>query len=83
MTALEDRFERAQALSAAFDPLIDVCLLMGVHTSELESLLRVEFVKRAAITLSAGRHPHEKGLSHEQVGLAVGLNSRRGSEHSK
>jgi len=69
----ENRFERAQLLSAAFDPIIDLCVLLGVHTAELESLLRVEFVKRVAATLprnvKSGKEP-----SHEEVGLAAGLN---------
>jgi hypothetical protein len=69
----ENRFERAQLLSAAFDPIIDICMRLGVNTGELESLLRVEFVRRAAAMLpknpKTGKEP-----SHEEVGLAAGLN---------
>ena len=71
MAGSENRFERAQALSAAFDPIIDICVRLGVNTSELESLLRVEFVKRVAATLP--RNPKTgKEPSHEEVGLATG-----------
>ncbi|HEY0747360.1 MAG TPA: hypothetical protein VGD63_11720 [Steroidobacteraceae bacterium] len=73
MAGPENRFERAQLLSAAFDPIIDICVLLGVHTAELETMLRVEFVKRLAATLprnvKTGKEP-----SHEEVGLAAGLN---------
>jgi hypothetical protein len=46
---------------------------MGVHTTELESLLRVEYVQRLATTL-VGNVRTGQGPSHEQVGLAAGLN---------
>jgi len=69
----EDRFERAQALRAALDPIIDVCLRIGVHSAELESLVRVEFVHRAAETLP-GNLKSGRGPSHEAIGLATGLN---------
>ncbi len=72
MAGHEDQFERVQLLSAAFDPIIDICMLFGVHTAELETLLRVAFVKRVASTLS-GNPKTGKGPSHEQVGLAAGL----------
>jgi len=59
-------------LSAAFDPIIDICVRLGVNASELESLLRVEFVKRLAAMLpknpKTGKEP-----SHEEVALASGL----------
>ena len=69
----DDRFERAQALKAALDPIIDVCLRIGVHSAELESLVRVEFVHRAAQTLP-GNLKSGRGPSHEAIGLATGLN---------
>jgi hypothetical protein len=69
----KDRFERAQALKAALDPIIDICVRIGVNSTELESLVRVEFVQRLAETLprnlKAGRGP-----SHEEIALAAGLN---------
>lgn len=59
-------------MSAAFDPIIDICVRLGVNASELESLLRVEFVKRLAAMLpknpKTGKEP-----SHEEVALASGL----------
>jgi hypothetical protein len=69
----EDRFERAQVLRSALDPLIDICVRIGVHTTELESLVRVEFVRRLAETLP-GNLKTGRGPSHEEIGLAAGLN---------
>jgi hypothetical protein len=69
----EDRFERAQVLRAALDPLIDICVRIGVHSTELESLVRVEFVRRLAETLP-GNLKTGRGPSHEEIGLAAGLN---------
>lgn len=73
MAGPENRFERAQLLSAAFDPIIDICVLLGVHTPELEAALRVQFVKRLAATLPKNVRTG-KEASHEEVGLAAGLN---------
>lgn len=73
MAGSDHRFELAQLLSAAFDPIIDICARLGVNTSELESLVRVQFVQRLAATLprspKTGKEP-----SHEEVALASGLN---------
>jgi hypothetical protein len=69
----EDRFERAQVLRSALDPLIDICVRIGVHSTELESLVRVEFVRRLAETLP-GNLKTGRGPSHEEIGLAAGLN---------
>jgi hypothetical protein len=69
----ENRFERAQVLRSALDPLIDICVRIGVHTTELESLVRVEFVRRLAETLP-GNLKTGRGPSHEEIGLAAGLN---------
>jgi hypothetical protein len=69
----DDRFERIQALSRALDPLIDYCLEHGVHTAELESLVRVEFVKRASLVLPGTSRKKVKP-SHEAISLAAGLN---------
>lgn len=72
MAGSENRFERAQALSAAFDPIIDACIRLGVNVRELESLLRIQFVNRLieAITTSSagGKQP-----GHFEVALAAGL----------
>jgi hypothetical protein len=69
----KDRFERAQALRAALDPIIDICVRIGVNSTELESLVRVEFVRRLAETLP-GNLRTGRGPSHEEIGLAAGLN---------
>jgi Family of unknown function (DUF6502) len=69
----DDRFERIQALSRALDPLIDYCLEHGVHSAELESMVRVEFVKRAEMVLPGNTRTSGKP-SHEAIGLAAGLN---------
>jgi hypothetical protein len=69
----DERFERIQALSRALDPLIDYCLEHGIHTAELESMVRVEFVKRAELTLTGSRRTKGRP-SHEAIGLAAGLN---------
>ena len=73
MAQSKDRFERAQALRAALDPIIDICVRIGVNSTELESLVRVEFVRRLAETLP-GNLRTGRGPSHEEIGLAAGLN---------
>jgi hypothetical protein len=67
-----ERFARAEPLISALAPIIDICLQLGISHFELECLLRVAFVQRAAETLpkkKSGQRP-----SHEAIGLAVGLN---------
>jgi hypothetical protein len=62
----------ARALSPALEPLIDVCLKLGVTSPEIESLLRVAFVQRAFINLP--RHNRTgRGPSDSRVGLAAGV----------
>ena len=73
MAQSKDRFERAQALRAALHPIIDICVRIGVNSTELESLVRVEFVRRLAETLP-GNLRTGRGPSHEEIGLAAGLN---------
>ena len=73
MAQSKDRFERAQVLRAALDPIIDICVRIGVNSTELESLVRVEFVRRLAETLP-GNLKTGRGPSHEEIGLAAGLN---------
>ena len=63
MAQSKDRFERAEVLAAALDPIIDICVRIGVNSTELESLVRVEFVRRLAETLPGN--------------LRTGLGSRR------
>jgi hypothetical protein len=69
----KDRFERAQALRAALDPIIDIYIRIGISSTELESLVRVAFVQRLAATLP-GNLRTGRGPSHEEIGLAAGLN---------
>lgn len=73
MAQSKDRFERAEVLAAALDPIIDICVRIGVNSTELESLVRVEFVRRLAETLP-GNLRTGRGPSHEEIGLAAGLN---------
>jgi hypothetical protein len=62
----------ARALSAALEPLIDVCLKIGVTSPEIESLLRVAFVQRAFVKLP--RHKRTgRGPSDSRVSLAAGV----------
>lgn len=72
MAQSEERFERAQVLRSALDPLIDICVRIGVHSVELETLVRVEFVRRLAETLP-GNLKTGRGPGHEEIGLAAGL----------
>ena len=73
MPQSKDRFERAQALRVALDPIIDICVRIGINSAELESLLRVQFVRRLAETLPKNLRTG-RGPSHEEIGLAAGLN---------
>ena len=73
MAQSKDRFERAEALRAALDPIIDICIKIGVNSPELESLVRVEFVKRLAETLP-GNLKTGRGPGQEAIALAAGLN---------
>lgn len=62
----------AKALSAALQPLVDLCLELGITSPELESLLRVAFVQRAFDQLP--KHPRTgRSPSVVQVGLATGV----------
>lgn len=60
-------------MRAAFRPIVDICVRMGINSPELESLVRVEFVQRLAETLP-GNLRTGRGPSHDEVGLAAGLN---------
>ena len=72
MKRSQKNYDVARALSAAFDPLIDVCLELGITSPELESLLRSAFVQRAFEKLPphsrTGRPP-----STNKVSVAAGL----------
>ena len=62
----------ARALSAALEPLIDVCLTIGITSPEIESLLRSTFVQRAFVKLP--RHSRTgRGPSDSKVSLAAGV----------
>ena len=72
MKRSHEHYNVARALSAALEPLIDVCLQIGITSPELESLLRVAFVQRAFAKLP--RHSTTgRGPSDSRVGLAVGV----------
>ena len=62
----------ARAMSAALEPLIDLCLKIGITSPEIESLLRVAFVQRAFVKLP--RHSRTgRGPSDSRVSLAAGV----------
>jgi hypothetical protein len=67
-----EHYNVARAMSGALEPLIDVCLEIGLTSPEFESLVRAAFVQRAFAKLprhsTTGRTP-----SDSRVGLAVGV----------
>src|ERR1700676_53163 len=72
MMAAPEVNDVARALSAALEPLIDVCLKIGGTSPEIESLLRVAFVQRAFVKLP--RHSRTgRGPSDSKVSLAAGV----------
>jgi hypothetical protein len=67
-----EHYNIANALSAALEPLIDVCLKTGITSPELEGLLRAAFVQRAFEKLP--RHARTgRGPSDSQVSIAAGV----------
>jgi Family of unknown function (DUF6502) len=67
-----EQIDVARGLSEAFEPLIDVCLSLGITSPELEALLRAAFVQRAFVKLP--RHPRtDRGPSDSRVSLATGV----------
>jgi hypothetical protein len=72
MKQTQEHSDIARALSAALEPLIDVCLAIGVTSPEIESLLRATFVQRAFAKLP--RHATTgRGPSDSRVSLAAGV----------
>ena len=72
MKSSQEYTDVARALSAALEPLIDVCLTIGVTSPEFESLLRAAFVQRAFAKLP--RHSRTgRGPSDSRVSLAAGV----------
>jgi Family of unknown function (DUF6502) len=72
MKASQEHTDIARALSAALEPLIDVCLTIGITSPEIESLLRATFVQRAFLKLP--RHSRTgRGPSDSKVSLAAGV----------
>jgi hypothetical protein len=72
MKSSQEHTDVARALSAALEPLIDVCLTIGITSPELESLLRATFVQRAFAKLP--RHSRTgRGPSDSKVSLAAGV----------
>ncbi len=72
MKSSQQHTDVARALSAALEPLIDVCLQIGITSPEIESLLRATFVQRAFLKLP--RHGRTgRGPSDSRVSLAAGV----------
>ena len=72
MKSSQEHIDIARALSAAFEPLIDLCLTIGITSPEIESLLRATFVQRAFVRLP--RHSRTgRGPSDSKVSLAAGV----------
>jgi Family of unknown function (DUF6502) len=72
MKSSQEQTDVARALSAALEPLIDVCLTLGITSPEIESLLRATFVQRAFVKLP--RHSRTgRGPSDSKVSLAAGV----------
>jgi Family of unknown function (DUF6502) len=72
MKSSQEHIDVARALSAALEPLIDVCLTIGITSPEIESLLRAAFVQRAFVKLP--RHGRTgRGPSDSRVSLAAGV----------
>jgi Family of unknown function (DUF6502) len=72
MRSTQEHTDVAKALSAALEPLIDVCLTIGITSPEIESLLRATFVQRAFVKLP--RHARTgRGPSDSKVSLAAGV----------
>jgi hypothetical protein len=72
MKSSQEHTDVARALSAALEPLIDVCLTIGITSPEIESLLRATFVQRAFAKLP--RHSRTgRGPSDSKVSLAAGV----------
>ena len=67
-----ENYDVASTLSEALEPIIDVCLHIGITSPEFESLLRAVFVQRAFLRLprhtKTGRAP-----SDSRVSLATGV----------
>src|SRR5271156_777475 len=72
MKPSQEHTDVAKALSAALEPLIDVCLTLGITSPEFESLLRATFVQRAIVTLPCHARTG-RGPSDSKVGLAAGV----------
>jgi len=72
MKASQEHSDVARAMSAALEPLIDVCLTLGITSPEFESLLRATFVQRAIEKLPRHRRTGW-GPSDSKVGLAAGV----------
>jgi hypothetical protein len=67
-----ENYDVAKALSAALEPVIDVCLQIGITSPELETLLRTAFVQRAFVRLP--RHATtNRPPSDSRVSLATGV----------
>jgi len=72
MKPAHKNYEIARALSAAFEPLVDVCLELGITSPELESLLRSAFVQRAFEKLPP-HHRTGRPPTTNKVSVATGV----------
>lgn len=61
----------AIALESALDPIVDLCLQLGITSPEMERLLRGVFVRRAAKLLVAGSP--KRSPSDLRIGLMTGV----------
>lgn len=68
--------EVATALSAALEPVIDVCLAIGITIPELEALIAAAFVERAVVKLP--RHPRtQRAPGDSRISLVTGITRAR------
>src|SRR5271169_2586881 len=67
-----ERLDVARALGLALEPVVDLCLGVGLTSPELETVLRAVFVRQAEAKLPS-RSKTGKPASDVRIGLAVGL----------
>lgn len=62
----------ALSLARAFEPLVDMCLGLGITSPEMERVLRSVFVTRAAAVLSRGSR-RARPANDTRIGLMIGV----------
>src|SRR6185312_3681996 len=70
--AAKARQAAAMALAPMLEPLVDVCLELGITSPEMERLLRTVFVSRAHKLLS-GNARRARSPSDVRIGLMIGV----------